>query len=361
MGRFPPKTSLARTAPNFNLLRILAALAVLVTHCFVLATGDAMAEPMRRDIGMTMGSMAVDVFFITSGFLVTASLLTRRCTVEFLTARVLRIYPALLVMLVLTVGVMGAAFTSWPLGEYFASPVTRAYLTKCGTLLGGVTYFLPGVFEATPYPRAVNGSLWTMPYEIKMYLILAVLWLAMKPLKARRGVVFQGAIVASVAVAGAVLFVNAHVRHVDSMFTRLFFMFFSGAAAFVLRQRIALSGRAACAMAACLPMAYLAGAEVFAAVYICALAYLVLACAYLPAGFLRNYNRLGDYSYGVYIYAFPIQQAICALFPGISVGGLLASSTLAVFACAVASWHLVEKRALALKGRFARRHAVPAE
>lgn len=346
---------------NFNLLRILAAYAVLVTHCFVLATGDSMMEPMRRDIGMTMGSMAVDVFFVTSGFLVTASLLTRRGTVEFLAARVLRIYPALLVMLTLTVAGMGAAFTAWPLEAYFSSPVTHTYLTKCVTLLGGVSYFLPGVFEGTPYPQAVNGSLWSMPYEIKMYLILAVLWLAMKPLKARRMAVFQAGIVASAAVAGAILFFNAHVRHVDSMFTRLFFMFFSGAALFVLRQRIVLSRRAAFAMAACLPMAYVGGAEVFSAVYMCSLAYLVLACAYLPAGRLRNYNRLGDYSYGVYIYAFPVQQAICALFPGISIAGLLALSSVAVLACAVASWHLVEKRALGLKGRFSRLRAVPAE
>ena len=87
---------------NFNLIRIIAALAVLVTHSFALATGTSAAEPFQKTLGMTIGSIAVDIFFITSGFLVTGSLLTRKSFIdfiEFVWARVLRIFPALLVML----------------------------------------------------------------------------------------------------------------------------------------------------------------------------------------------------------------------------------------------------------------------
>lgn len=85
---------------NFNLIRIVAAMAVLITHSFAL-TG--LAEPFRDSLGMSMGDIAVDIFFITSVFLVTASILTRQSALEFLWARILRIYPALLVMLFITV------------------------------------------------------------------------------------------------------------------------------------------------------------------------------------------------------------------------------------------------------------------
>lgn len=74
---------------NFNLIRMIAALAVLVTHSFALAIGTQDAEPFRQSLGMTMGAIAVDVFFVTSGFLVTASLLTRQNTIEFIWARAL--------------------------------------------------------------------------------------------------------------------------------------------------------------------------------------------------------------------------------------------------------------------------------
>ena len=122
---------------NFNLIRIVAALVVLVTHSFAL---------VGESIGMTIGLIAVDVFFIVSGFLVTASLLTRQSTIEFLWARALRIFPALLVMLLLTVFVLGPFFTSLPLSSYFSDRTTYDYLLKCSTLFTGVVYKLPGVF-----------------------------------------------------------------------------------------------------------------------------------------------------------------------------------------------------------------------
>ena len=109
---------------NFNLIRIVAALAVLVTHSFALTVGSGNAEPLRASLGMTMGSIAVDVFFIASGFLVTASLLNRQSAIDFIWARVLRIFPALSVMLFLTVFGLGAFFTSLPAPSYFANPGT---------------------------------------------------------------------------------------------------------------------------------------------------------------------------------------------------------------------------------------------
>ncbi|HOB46686.1 MAG TPA: acyltransferase family protein, partial [Zoogloea sp.] len=95
---------------NFNLIRILAAYAVLIHHAFPLALGPKVVVPLEGSVGISAGAVAVDVFFITSGFLVTASLLARQSTVEFVWARVLRVFPALFVMLVLTVFGLGLFF-----------------------------------------------------------------------------------------------------------------------------------------------------------------------------------------------------------------------------------------------------------
>src|SRR6186997_3455935 len=121
---------------NFNLIRIVAALAVLINHSFVLSAGTGDAEPLQG-LGMSLGMIAVDVFFITSGFLVTASLLTRQSAIEFIWARVLRIYPALLLMLLLTVFGLGIFFTQLPVPSYLANSLVYTYFLKCSTLITG--------------------------------------------------------------------------------------------------------------------------------------------------------------------------------------------------------------------------------
>jgi peptidoglycan/LPS O-acetylase OafA/YrhL len=129
----------------------------------------------------------------------------------------------------------------------------------------------------------------------------------------------------------------------------LFFMFFTGAAFQLFKEGIRLSHAASALALAALVAAAFIDRDLFFVVYIAALAYLLFYMAYVPAGILRAYNRVGDYSYGYYIYAFPIQQTIAAAIPGISVLGMVLSAGVATLACAILSWHLVEHRALELK------------
>jgi peptidoglycan/LPS O-acetylase OafA/YrhL len=131
---------------------------------------------------------------------------------------------------------------------------------------------------------------------------------------------------------------------------RLSFMFFIGASAFVFKEKIRLSPTAAWLCVAALSCA-VAQKSQFKFFWMAVLAYLLLAAAFLPSGVVRKYNLLGDYSYGVYIYAWPVQQAIKTLRPGISIGGMIAISTSVTLALSILSWHLVEKRMLAKKAR----------
>jgi peptidoglycan/LPS O-acetylase OafA/YrhL len=334
---------------NYNLIRILAALAVLVGHSFALLKQP---EPLGQDLGISMGSIAVDLFFIASGFLVTGSLLQRQNLREYLLARALRIYPALLIVVLLSVFVLGAVFTSLPLASYYSHPQIYYYLHKCLTLVTGAAYYLPGVFENNPYKGALNGSLWTMVYEVKMYIFLAIFWAICHVWKTQGLLLFRRLIVLLAAGAGIFSLVHYFSSAEHGPADGLFFMFFSGAAYAVLKDRVILSARVFWSLCLALLGSAMLSQSAFFLVYQFSLAYILFYLAYVPAGFIRKYNTLGDYSYGVYIYAFPVQQSVIALFPEISVATLTALSVSLTLLLAIFSWYLIEQPALALKGRF---------
>ena len=331
---------------NFNLLRFLAASAVLASHSFALSTGNSSSEPLRQMLGTTPGIIAVDVFFLTSGFLVSGSLVRRKAVKSFAMARALRIYPALIVAVSLTVLAVGLWFTSLSSSSFFTNPQTWTYWARDVTLITNVAHRLPGAFESTPWRFAVNASLWTLPYELTMYLLLALVWLAVSQIRKEPGRVFGRAVVAIAAVAMA-----AHlllIGIVSSSALRLTAMFFTGSALFVLRNRFRLNGR----IFSVLLVALLASAfreDFFARLYPLALPYLVFYLAYVPRGVVRSFNRIGDYSYGIYIYAWPVQQMTATLFTGIGPLDMFGRSFFATWLLAIVSWHWIEKPSLERK------------
>lgn len=336
---------------NYNLIRFIAAFAVFLNHCFPL-TGQA--EPFGAWLGMTAGTWAVDVFFITSGFLVTQSLMRSDSARIYLLSRTIRIYPALIVAVLFTTFVLGSALTRLPVTEYLRHPLSWSYVLKGSTLLGGIGMQLPGVFENTPFPDAVNGSLWTLIYEVKMYLALLLIWALTRRWQGPgRGGIFMAAPVLALVVAGfAYFFVRYFQGNDESHLNRLSCMFFTGAAFYLLRRRIVLKNWLAAALAVLMAVSVFAGAKVFTVVYVLTLPYLLFWLAYIPSGKIRLFNRAGDYSYGIYIYAFPVQQALVSLYPTMSAFTMMLTGTLLILPLAILSWHGVEKRALALKPRF---------
>ena len=332
---------------NLNLLRMVAAVTVLVTHSFALCAGTSAAEPFQDSLGMTLGAIAVDVFFVASGLLVTASLVNGRSLLAFACARVLRIYPALVAMLLILVAIIGPMMTTLGTTQYLRDPNTAAYFLRNATLFLGVRYQLPGVWLSNPYPAAVNGSLWTMPYEVRAYACLAVAWCiaGCLPGGARRHL--TGIAVAAVLGLGLAVLGQHAGSWQQPDWVRLFFMFATGTLLFLLAERVVLSRNMAMALLLALAgMTGLGNAKLFGALYFVSVAYVSLCLAYLPGGWIRRYNRFGDYSYGVYIYAFPVQQTIIALWPGIGPWPTIAVSLVLTLLLAVASWHLIEKSAL---------------
>jgi len=333
---------------NFNLLRFLAASAVLVSHSFVMATGSTANEPLRQTLDTTLGGIAVDIFFLTSGFLVSGSLARRKDVRSFATARALRIYPALIVAVSLTVLVVGLWFTSLTQANYFSSPQTWLYWVRNSTLITNVVHTLPGAFESNPRRFAVNSSLWTLPYELTMYLILALVWMGASKLRRDPSRLFGRAIVmlAMLSLTLQLLLVGV----VSSSAMRLTAMFFVGSAMFVLRDRIPLTKRIFTVLLTTVLVSALNN-SLFNHCYPLVLPYLVFYLAYVPGGYLRRFNRIGDYSYGIYIYAWPVQQMTAALVPGVQPLEMFVLSFFATFTLAVASWHLIEKPSLTMKSQ----------
>ncbi len=328
---------------------MLAALAVLVSHSFYLTTGKVQAEPLYLLTGMTLGTIAVHCFFVMSGFLVTDSLLRRQSLVAYAKARVLRVFPALLVMLLLTVFGLGMLLTQLPVSDYLSNSQTWQYFLRNLTLIAGVTWTLPGIFESNPHPSTFNGSLWTLTYELRLYIVLAFLWwLAGRTGEAKRSFWLKALVLTGVAATG-VQTIAWHGGYLDeSQTARLGFMFFSGAAYQLFSRHIRLDTLVAVVLAIAL-VTSVSHQTLFLFIYLVVLPYLLLWLAYVPGGMIRSYNRLGDYSYGLYIYAFVVQQTIVFLMPAISAVQLIAAAGICSLLLAVPSWHLVEARALKAK------------
>jgi peptidoglycan/LPS O-acetylase OafA/YrhL len=337
---------------NFNLLRFIAAFLVLFSHSYALSIGDSQAEPLRSSIGMSLGNIAVDIFFITSGFLIASSFFMRNNIVAFIWARILRIYPALIVCVVFCVFVVGLIFTKRPPLEYLTHPHIYKFLISNITVLYKLEATLPSVFHDVPYKYFVNGSLWTLPFEIKMYALLAIIGSSFIWLQKRTTKSLVKILMFSIALISMTLnILNKLYTFMPITFLELFSMFFVGAAFYVCRNKVILSSK----LFITLLMALLLSAfnkELFLVFFSLFLPYLVFYIAYIPSGKIRGFNKYGDYSYGIYIYAFPVQQSIAAIIPNVSVSNMVLLSFMGTFILAFLSWHFIEKKVLKYKMNY---------
>ena len=206
---------------------------------------------------MDISLLALDVFFFTSGFLVTSSLMNRQHLIEYVFARVLRIYPALLVMQLLTVFGLGLFLTTLPWPSYLFSYHTMKFWIKDSILIDGLVQTLPGVFQTNPLNHNVNSPLWTLPYELGLYGILAAVWVVLARL-AKSVHAFRIAMVGCALAVVPLLVLcpscQTYGQIYGGSFLRLGGIFFIGAAAFVFKDRIVLSGRVFWSLLIVLPL-----------------------------------------------------------------------------------------------------------
>lgn len=338
---------LARRRDNFLLLRILAAIAVIYGHSFALAVADGSQDIfLASGWGVYSGEIAVDVFFVISGFMVSGSYMARHDLGDYLRARLLRIVPAFLVVLVLSAFVLGPLLTSLPVSRYLADPATSGYVLKNLQFTSDMAWNLPGVFETHRMP-SMNGSLWTLPAEMRMYLLVAVLG-ALGMLGAR----WLGTFVVLALLAAGLARPSLFALHQD---------WFRLAGFFCLGILVQLNrGTLQVRHSAMLVLAFLtyisAHTESYRFLLACSIAYFCFWFAYRTP-YWAWLQRWGDPSYGIYLWGWPMQQLVIAAIPSCPpwLNFLLASAGAIVLG--YLSWHVVEQPALRLKSFSWRRKA----
>lgn len=327
---------------GFDALRIGLAVCILCFHSVYASYG------IPADLALWAGpwrgvlSLFLPMFFALSGFLVCGSLERTKKLHHFFGLRAIRIVPALAVETLLCAMILGPMLTTLSLSEYFAHPDFSRYFLN---IIGVIHYELPGMFENNPSPNMVNISLWTIPYELKCYLALALA--AVLGLMKRRWLFLT--ITALVCLA---LPLRHELSGAPDIFWRpsgrmLVMAFVCGLLMYRFRDLLAHNG-------------YLAGASLILAIILFMspgwamlgvpfAAYFTVYLGMLnipPLPLVKN----GDYSYGLYLFAFPMQQVQAQLFPAYHEWYWNAAFALVLgMAYAMFSWHCVEKPILARK------------
>lgn len=297
---------------NFNLIRFIAAFGVLFSHSFSLALGSTDTEPFKQFFGMSFGQIAVDIFFISSGFLIANSLFVKKDLVNFLWARFLRIYPGLFAAVLFCVFVVGLYFTSDPVEQYLMNSQTYIFLAKNTVLFFGEEPSLPGVFESLPWSGVVNGSLWTLPFEVRAYCLLVVFSIVIHRLIIwSKGLLSERLLYLLIPLLCMIIYIANHfytflpISYFASEDFRLYSLFFIGTACYIFKDNLVLSKHLFYAVLFCLVISAI-HTDLFFIVYNVTIFYVIFYIAYIPEGRIRKFNQYGDYSYGIYIYAWPV-------------------------------------------------------
>lgn len=328
--------------PNFNAIRLFAAMSVIFSHAFAIA-GEGQNEPLARLLGPAdfIGIYAVFVFFIISGFLVTQSALKSRSPIQFAWKRFLRVYPAAIVCCVICV-VIGAFFTTDSAQGYMKDglkylAINTAFPGKMETVRSVLFYRDP----ENDFGILLNGSIWTIRQELFCYAIMAVLLVV----RAVRLPVLL--VLLALSVAWSLTSIETDQEIINS-FKMAGPAFFAGGVLYLLRPRHAFSPIIGAACLCGVVLAAFTGHLLEAFPVLAAYPVLLLGTSNTIR--LPSLKRLGDISYGTYLYGWPTEQlARAALGDQARWWSVLALSLPSALLLGWLSWHLLERRALRLK------------
>lgn len=345
----------SRHENNFNLLRLLAALGVVALHAVFVGYefGTAKVEETAiygalnifEKLAFDVGYLGLDVFFAISGFLVTASMVSRRDVQAFAKARFLRIFPGLAVVAAFAALVLGPAVSSHGVLDYFLDAATWKYLF--GTVATTSHAFpLPGVFETLPASGEINIPLWTLKYEILFYVATAIAFLTGLFNSRPTFALLLGAFAAGLFWVSAFTDLRMQSSAIDH-FAHFSLLYAAGAGIWIFRDVIRLSVWIGAGLAFASWLS--AGTAMFELVFGASVAYIAILIGSARAIPFTGFIRKHDYSYGTYIYHWPVAQTLLLTFPGLPTLALLAGTVALTGMFAIASWHFVERPALRLK------------
>ena len=323
---------------QFNFLRFFAAFIVFFGHTYVLL-GMSPTTIFSHSLG-------VYIFFAISGYLISMSWAIDPSLFRFFIRRSIRIFPALIVCILLSVFILGPIFTTLPIIEYFTHLATIGYLKN---IFLEISYYLPGVFEHNPAPNAVNGSLWSLPVEFLMYIFVAAIGLVfgkfylkyiilivfilflfftkLWALETKDIIIIYGMDLKTIVYTGVYFWAGAFLYHFN---VKKYFSFETFTIGFLVLIFI------------------FQWHNIYSWVSYILIPFIVLSFGFSNSKYLSLFNKV-DYSYGFYIYAFPVQQSLVYLYPNLSIYFHLIVGFIITCILASLSWHSIEKPALKFK------------
>jgi peptidoglycan/LPS O-acetylase OafA/YrhL len=342
-----PAIKTERAANNFDLLRILFAWFVIVSHSYVL-NGVGESDPLGQITGnyLILSFIGVKGFFVISGYLILQSLTRSKSIIDYLAKRILRIFPGLIVVLLVTIGVLYFIYpkTNVP---YFLNPVIYNYFIS-NLKLFDPTFYIRGVFDHLP-SRAINGSLWTIEFEFLFYLVLLLLFPIQKNIKALKWILLGMMVVFTIGnlfYPAALLSIKKPIP-LDIVFD-LGIFFITGSFLACVNWNSWAPSRYVFWGSILLLMIMIVFKIDRAWLFTC-LPFIILYIGQKQSKAASwVHQKLGDPSYGIYLYAFPLQQLIVYYYKP-STFELFLYASIGAFVLGILSWKFVEKKALTLK------------
>ncbi len=333
---------------NYNFLRLLAALCITFTHSYNLVLKN-FDEPLMKLTGNSFdfSFIGLSIFFSISGYLIAKSAVTSSSFKNYIWKRFLRIQPMLILVCILSVFLLGPIFSSLTTKEYFADTESYTYFRNIMPLFG-IQFTLPQVFTQNLAENGVNGSLWTLVVEERLYLLVGGLFVFKSYSKY---LMLSLILILNILYFLHFAFFNENLIKYFSGRNVFYALIFLNASAFFLLNvdfsKYSKSGLIFVGLILLLIASVFSTLE--KSIHIILLPLLIILIAHLK-GFTNKVGKYGDFTYGIYAFSFPVQQILIA-------SKIIKDNPLNLFFLTLSivipiaglTWHLMEKRMLALK------------
>lgn len=335
---------------NYDFLRVSAALCITLTHSYnlILKNDD---EPLMKLTGnrFDFSFIGLSIFFSISGYLITKSAVTSSSFKNYMWKRFLRIQPMLMLVCLLSVFLIGPFFSSLNMNEYFREQDTYTYFRNIMPLFG-IQFTLPQVFSHNLAENGVNGSLWSLIVEERLYLMLGLPFLFKS---FGKKILLSLILILNVLFFLHFAFFNENlIKYFNGIHVFYALIFLNSSAFFLLDVDFSEYSKSVLIFLGIISLLILSiFSSLEKSIHIILLPFIVIIIAHLK-GFTNKAGKYGDFTYGVYAFSFPVQQMLISSNLVVhNPFNLFMVTLLFVVPIAFLTWHLMEKKMLVLKNR----------
>ena len=335
---------------NFDLIRSFLAVLVIFGHSFYLFSSNGWREPITILVENNFsGTLAVGGFFFISGIFISQSFHTHHSIFSFVVMRIARLYPALIICIILSAFLLGPVVSKLSYLDYISNSGPYCYFLKNWLIIQHYSpnycsdlsaIYLPGVFQNNFFPNAVNGSLWTLKPEIICYCYLLIFGIVGVLNRLIFTIPFIFILIILQNFYPDFFYYFNQTSYSDNL--KIALCFLSGVFAFSIKSFIKISFKYFLFFIFLLLCSWNYPIKEY-------FLYLCLFYGLLILGsnkYLLKIKLSGDYSYGIYIYGFPIQQIFNHFFPSLNSYPSNLFTIPSTILIAYFSWHIIEKPSL---------------